>query len=527
MRPVLGSILQLVSSTVTACPCDPGGDPDVVLRRSIEGRRVEKNAVSIDRPIVVWFRQDLRIADQPALAAAAAGDRPVAPLFVLDDLTAGCWKVGGASRWWLHGSLEALGASLGGLGARLVLRRGASTDVVANFACEISASGVYCTRHVEPCWRAADCELEGRLEREHIDFRRFPGTTLFEPGSVVGRDGRPLRVFTPFYKACLAAAPPASPVPAPRRLRPLASEPASERLEEWELRPKTPDWAGGLREAWRLGEASAGERLAAFCTGELGRYHRDRDRPEPAATSRLSPHLHFGEISARTVWDAVASNAGHERQVSPGAEDYLRELCWREFYSDIIARNPHVADEPLQKRFAAFPWRDDPAGLRAWQRGCTGYPLVDAGMRQLWRTGWMHNRVRMITASFLIKHLLIPWQTGEAWFWDTLIDADLGNNAGGWQWVAGCGTDAAPYFRIFNPVMQGERFDPAGAYVRRWVPELARLPDRFIHRPWQASPVELAAAGVRRGIDYPSPIVDHAEARRRALGAFARMSAGN
>jgi deoxyribodipyrimidine photo-lyase len=300
----------------------------------------------------------------------------------------------------------------------------------------------------------------------------------------------------------------------------LEVPPAGDSADEWNLLPTAPDWAGGLRQAWRPGEGPGRERLEAFVDDDLRAYGRDRDRPEPGATSRLSPYLHFGEVSPRQVWHAVRHRIEADTVSAHGGEAFLRELGWREFCAQVLVDHPHVADEPLQSRFARFPWADDRETLKAWQRGRTGYPIVDAGMCQLWHSGWMHNRVRMVAASFLVKHLLLPWQWGEAWFWDTLVDADIASNAGGWQWVAGCGTDAAPYFRIFNPVLQGEKFDPDGAYVRRWVPELEGLPDRWIHRPWQAPPLELSAAGVRLGATYPAPIVDHALARARALAAL-------
>lgn len=475
-------------------------------------------------PSIVWYRQDLRVADQAALAAAAASGRPVLPLYVLDDLSPGQWRIGGASRWWLHGSLTALAADLDRLGAPLLLRQGEAASAVAALAREVGAAEVLVTRHVEPYWQAADARLQVLLEHHGVAFREFPGGTLFEPGSIRSRDGGGPKVFTPFWRACLAAEPPARPLPAPAALRPASPPAAGERLDSWNLLPKKPDWAGGLREHWQPGEVAAQTSLHAFIDQRLRRYHAERNRPEPVGTSQLSPHLHFGELSPRQAWHTLAARMHAEPPLARGGESWLREIGWREFCAHVLAANPAMPEEPLQRRFAAFPWSADRSDLAVWQRGRTGYPLVDAGMRQLWHTGWMHNRVRMVTASFLVKHLLISWQQGEQWFWDTLVDADLGNNAGGWQWVAGCGTDSAPYFRIFNPVLQGEKFDPAGDYVRRWIPELTRLPARYIHRPWEASPLELADAGVRLGVDYPLPIVDHASARARALEAFNRLA---
>jgi deoxyribodipyrimidine photo-lyase len=478
------------------------------------------------RPVIVWFRQDLRLSDNPALRAAADSGRPVLPVYVLDDETPGPRRVGGAGRWWLHHSLTALAESLAVLGAPLVLRRGIAADSVANLAAESGAGTVYWNRHVEPHWRAAERDLEQRLAARGIESRALPTSLLFEPGSIVSRQGKPFRVFTPFWKACLTARPPGGPSPAPPRLRGIEPPPGGESLGDWNFLPTGPDWAEGLRQTWRPGERPGRERLEAFVDDDLRGYGRDRDRPEPGATSRLSPHLHFGEVSPRQVWHAVRHRIEADAGAAHGGEAFLRELGWREFCAHVLVDHPQIADEPLQSRFARFPWADDRETLRAWQRGRTGYPIVDAGMRQLWHSGWMHNRVRMVAASFLVKHLLLPWQWGEAWFWDTLVDADIASNAGGWQWVAGCGTDAAPYFRIFNPVLQGEKFDPDGAYVRRWVPELEGLPDRWIHRPWQAPPLELSAAGVRLGATYPEPIVDHALARARALAALETVKGG-
>jgi len=472
---------------------------------------------------IVWFRDDLRLSDHPALLMAASEGRPIIPVYVLDDESPGEWRMGGASRWWLHHSLEALADALQKLGAPFVLHRGDAVGALSALAAETDAGAVYWNRHVEPHWQKTERRLKTELERKGITTQDFPPDLLFQPDAITSRKGEPLRVFTPFWKACLASPPPAAPLPAPDRLAGLSPPPRSDRLAAWELLPSKPDWAGGLRETWRPGEPHGLKRLHEFIGDGVSHYKNLRDRPEPAATSMLSPHLHFGEISPRQVWHAVRMEMDANPGTYRGGEAFLRELGWRDFCAHLLARTPTLADEPMQKRFSAFPWADSPEALTAWQRGRTGYPIVDAGMRQLWHTGWMHNRVRMIAASFLVKDLLLPWQRGEAWFWDTLVDADMGNNAGGWQWVTGCGADAAPYFRVFNPVLQGEKFDPGGSYVRRWVPELSKLPDRWIQRPWEAPPLELEAASVRLGSTYPAPIVDHRSARIRALAAFEKV----
>ncbi|MGD8310060.1 MAG: deoxyribodipyrimidine photo-lyase, partial [Chromatiales bacterium] len=324
-------------------------------------------------------------------------------------------------------------------------------------------------------------------------------------------------VFTPFWKACLRRPPPAAPLAAPEKLPPCPDV-DSLALDALGLLPRIP-WDAGLRETWRPGEAGALRRLDGFCRKGLDAYADARERPAVVGTSRLSPRLHFGELSPRQVWWRAV------REDSPGGEAFLRELGWREFAHHLLHHSPETLERPMDRRFEAFPWREDPEALRAWQSGRTGIPLVDAGMRELWHTGWMHNRVRMVVASLLTKNLRIHWLEGARWFWDTLVDADLANNTLGWQWVAGCGADAAPYFRIFNPVTQGQRYDPEGAYVRRWVPEIGRLPDRWVHRPWQAPEKVLREAGIRLGSDYPEPIVDLKESRREALAAYEQVKA--
>ncbi|WP_082915032.1 cryptochrome/photolyase family protein [Paramagnetospirillum marisnigri] len=471
-----------------------------------------------DAPILVWFRRDLRLDDNPALAEAAATGRPVLPVYVHDEDSAGAWAEGGASRWWLHHSLARLGEGLKRLGVPLLLRRGPAAEMLAETARMVGADTVVWNRRIEPWAARQEAAVAARAAGAGLVARAVGSPLLFEPDRVTSKLGTPLKVFTPFWRACLAAPPPTRPIPAPERLIPCATAPAGDALEHWRLLPKTPDWAGGLRDTWRPGEADAARRLSRFLAERLDSYAGDRDRPAVDGTSGLSPHLHFGEISPRRVFHAAFDappSAGHDR--------FLAELGWREFSAHLLMRSPDMDRAPLNTDFARMDWRSDPEGLEAWRRGRTGYPLVDAGMRQLWQTGWMHNRVRMVVASFLVKDLLLPWTDGAAWFWDTLVDADLASNSASWQWVAGCGADAAPFFRVFNPALQGEKFDSDGGYVRRWCPELARLPDRWLHQPWRAPSQALAMAGIALGRDYPRPVVDHDLARKRALDAFSRL----
>ena len=462
------------------------------------------------------------MGDNAALTAACGGGQPVLPVYIRDDASAGRWPNGGASRWWLHGSLERLDADLRCIGSRLTLRTGSSLEVLAGLVRETGAEAIHWNR----CYEPGEPELEERLRDQLGDaasLRRFAGRLLFAPEVVRTGSDRPFQVFTPFWKSCQAQPPPQPPVPAPAKLAAPDAWPASETLPDWHLLPTHPDWSSGLADAFTPGEAAATARLGEFLDGAVHNYRSARDEPGTAGTSRLSPHLHFGEISPRQVWHAV--QASMAAGVAPEGEGagFLRELGWREFSSHLLFHWPDLPEQPLRSEFADFPWAPEPALFDAWCRGRTGYPLVDAGMRELWTSGWMHNRVRMIVASFLVKDLLVPWQDGEAWFWDTLVDADLASNAASWQWVAGCGADAAPYFRVFNPVLQSRKFDPTGAYLRRWVPELAALPDEHLHAPWEAPAGVLAAAGVRLGIDYPAPIIDHRAARQRALDAYASL----
>lgn len=473
--------------------------------------------------IIVWFRDDLRLTDHPALHAAAKTGQPVVCLYVFDESVGRA--PGGAARWWLAQSLRALGAGIAARGGSLVLRRGPAAKVIPEVVSESGARAVYWNAIAQAPHQALESQLAATLSKLGIDSQSFPGDLLVPPSAIRNKEGRGLRVFTPFWRRVLSLGDPPKPLPAPKQLRPAPGI-ASDRLESWELDPSRPDWAGGLRESWTPGEASARARLRTFLEQGARDYVADRDRPDRDGTSRLSPHLRFGELSPRQVWHAARFAAAEDPTLVPGVEKFLSELGWREFCRHLLHDHPDLASANLQTNFDGFPWAPDGKALSAWQRGRTGYPIVDAGLRELWHTGVMHNRVRMVVASFLVKHLLIDWHEGEAWFWDTLVDADAGSNPANWQWVAGCGADAAPYFRVFNPQLQGEKFDPDGAYVRRWVPELKDMPAKLIHRPWQATPIELASAGITIGKTYPPPIVDHARGRERALAAYAKIRKG-
>ena len=469
---------------------------------------------------IVWFRRDLRLTDNPALSAACEHARHVIALYVHAPGEDGEWAPGGASRWWLHHSLLRLDESLRARGGRLTIRRGASLEALLAVARETGAEYVYWNRLYDPARVAHDTQIKAALREAGLECESFNAALLHEPWEVRTGQGDPYRVFTPFWKSCAArldALP--RPLPAPQQIAVPQTPIATLALDELNLLPGI-RWDAGLHATWTPGEAGALAQLESFAEGAIAAYGEGRNRPDRPETSRLSPYLHFGEIGPRQCL-AAARNAVAERPAAQASADsFVREIGWREFAHHLLHHFPHTPASPLDTRFDAFPWEPNDAWVEAWQRGRTGYPIVDAGMRELWHTGWMHNRVRMIAASLFTKNLRQPWLKGAQWFWDTLVDADLANNTLGWQWTAGCGADAAPFFRIFNPMLQTERFDPERAYLRRWLPELARLPDKWIHCPWEAPAAVLAESGVDIGRTYPRPIVDFRESREAALAAY-------
>lgn len=467
-------------------------------------------------PVLVLFRNDRRVADNGALAAAADTGRPVVAAFVLDEESDGVRPSGGAARWWLHHSLVALQGKLEELGIRLILRRGATARVVDEMIAGARANTVLWNRRYDPAGAAIDMQLKHSLRGRGLRADSFDGQLLHEPSRLATKTGGYYKVFTPFWNALASGPEPRDPIDAPGPMTGFGGELPSERLNDLVPLPTSPDWAEGLRETWIPGEDGAIELLDYFLSEDIAGYEANRDFPGIAGTSRLSPHLAHGEITPYQIFAALK----HKAVGSSGAAKFRKELGWREFCAHLLFHNPELATRNFQPAFDVFPWNSDEDALQAWQKGQTGYPIVDAGMRELWRTGTMHNRVRMIVASFLTKHLLIDWREGERWFWDTLVDADPASNPANWQWVAGSGADAAPYFRIFNPVLQGEKFDPEGDYVRFFVPELEQLPSRFLHKPWLAPVPVLAEAGITLGRDYPLPVVDHSKGRERALAAY-------
>lgn len=461
---------------------------------------------------ILWCRQDLRLFDNPALNYAARSGEVLIVFIYPEDL-------GGASYWWLHHSLQAFSDSLNERGVELVLRTGKAAQILTDLATQYEVdkvvwNRVYSTQGVEQ-----GSEVKQALDKAKISHQSFNGQLLTEPTQIFNKQGTPFKVFTPFWRHCLAMLNP----------EPLLDIPVftgfqqgviSESLDDWDLLPTQPDWAQGLKNRWTPGENAAQQRWQSFLDEVIPNYKEGRDFPNQDNTSYLSPHLAFGEISPKQIWFDVHARMASNEIDSTNAYKYLAEIGWREYSRYLLIHFPHITEQPFNAKFTNFPWQDQPELLSAWQRGQTGYPIVDAGMRELWHTGYMHNRVRMVTASFLTKHCLTHWREGMEWFWDTLVDADIGSNTASWQWVAGCGADAAPYFRIFNPILQGEKFDKQGDYIKKWVPELAEMPSKYINQPWTAGPMTLQLANVQLGENYPLPVVDHASARKQALEAY-------
>ena len=466
-----------------------------------------------------WFRQDLRLADNPALTAAAEAGA-VLPVYILDDGHAGDHKMGGASRWWLHNSLQALNDKLDG---KLLVLKGDPVKLLPAIAVASGAKKLYWNRCYEP-WRIArDTVIKTELVKQGLHVESHNGSLLWEPWDVTKADGTPYRVFTPFFRrGCLGASPPRMPLPAPKELELVSLAYEQDGIDGLHLLPDI-GRDTKLDPHWQIGEAAAKQRLATFIDQELSGYKDGRNFPARLHVSRLSPHLHWGEVSPHTVWHAAKDRIEAGSVAHKDGDHFLSELGWREFSYSLLYYFPDLPRQNLQRRFDHFPWKQDEQALQCWKRGQTGYPIIDAAMRQLSQTGYMHNRLRMIVGSFLVKNLRLHWHHGEAWFWDCLVDADLANNSAGWQWIAGSGADAAPYFRIFNPITQASKFDPNGDFVRNYVPEIANLPDAYLFSPWEATAKTLSAAGVHLGRNYPLPIVDLKTSRLDALAAFATL----
>lgn len=470
-----------------------------------------------DSPVIVWFRRDLRISDQPALTEAIATGRPVVCVFIWAPEEEKTWAPGAATRWWLHYSLEALNQSLEQLGSKLILRKGASKKALETLIHETGAKTIFWNRVYEPVLRTRDESIKEGLKKDGFEVRSFNSHLLFEPWEIQNQQKKPFQVFTPFWKHALLLNLEHKVLKAPKSILSPKVLPKSVTLESYELLPKI-QWDTVMKAEWMPGAMGAQKSLSRFLKSAVDTYKTDRDRPDLLGTSKLSPHLHFGEVSPREAEAAldVAIKSMKDKVALASANHFLFEIGWREFAYHLLYHFSHTPDQPLRTQFEKMPWIQDKKLLKAWQRGETGYPIVDAGMRELWATGWMHNRVRMIVASFLTKDLMMSWHDGAKWFWDTLVDADLASNTLGWQWAGGCGADAAPYFRIFNPILQGEKFDPDAKYVKKWIPELKNIDASKIHKVWELNDAELHKK-------YPRPIVDHSFARDRALKAFASI----
>ncbi len=469
---------------------------------------------------VVWLRQDLRLLDNPALYHACTLNQPTLIIYILDETL---YPLGGAQRWWLHYSLEALQKNLSKQKSALILKKGDPEKILLHLIKTENISHVFWNHCYEPLTMARDFKLKQLLKQMGVTIESFNGSLLNEPENIKNQENSFFKVFTYYWKYCCLH----------QKIKPLMPKPKfinlvhhskntldSDDLSTWNLLPQNPDWSTGLKKHWKPGEIGAKKQLKNFIQSNLMDYAHGRDFPEQLKTSLLSPHLHFGEISPWQIYYTIKQIEIQNPATSKSIERYLIELGWREFSYYLLYHYPQLPEKNFKTQFDKFQWINNKRLLKAWQKGKTGYPIVDAGMRQLWHTGYMHNRVRMIAASFLTKHLLIDWRVGAAWFWDTLVDADLANNSASWQWVAGSGADAAPYFRIFNPVLQGEKFDASGGYVRTWIPELKKLPNKYIHKPWEASKSILNTANIILGIDYPLPIVEHSKARQDALERY-------
>jgi len=499
--------------------CSPGS-------QRCDGRLIESLRGSfVKTPVIYWFRQDLRLSDLRGLNAAVSTGRPVLACYILDDESPGEWQMGGASRWWLHHSLAALSQDIQKAGGQLYLAVGRPDTALAALAEQSGADLVCCSRQYEPWARRLESQLFKVLGAKGVELKRYGGSLLWEPEAVSTQAGTPFKVFTPFWRKCRDLPVVREPVTRIRLSQWPQDVKPSANLDEWALLPTEPNWARSWTTLWQPGEKQASLKLQTFLRDSVSDYDKGRNYPARSATSRLSPHLHFGEIAPAKVWHVAWQAALASPELQQETEKFLSEMAWREFSHHLLFHFPAMPEDAFKSDFATFPWVGGAIHLRAWQQGKTGYPIVDAGMRELWQTGYMHNRVRMVVASFLCKHLLIDWRAGQRWFWDTLVDADLSNNACSWQWVAGSGADAAPYFRIFNPTTQGEKFDKTGEYVRHWVPELTALPDRYLHQPWAAPWQVLQDAGVILPDHYPLPIVDHRDARGAALAAYADIRA--
>lgn len=476
------------------------------------------------KKVLIWFRRDLRIADNAALHAAKT--EQVIPIYIHAPQEASPWQPGAASNWWLHHSLSALQEKLRSMGSRLIIRRGDSGDILSQLAKETDASAIYCNRLYDPISVKRDTQLKKMLTEQGLEYRSFPGSLLFEPWQVKTGNDTPYKVYTPFWNACQKQGLPHDTLPTLRKLPAVSTRIKSIGIDALNLLPDI-DWDSAFHDHWQPGEAQAHKRLREFIKGDLTDYAKGRDYPEQAATSRLSPHLHFGEISPRQIVCAIehAKQTARSVQLSKNANSYLREIVWREFTHHVLYAFPQTLSKPLNPRFDNFPWQTRQTKLlKVWQQGQTGFPIIDAGMRELWATGIMHNRVRMIVGSLLTKNANLHWLQGARWFWDTLVDADLAQNTFNWQWIAGCGADAAPYFRIFNPITQSEKFDKHGHYIRKWVTELRHVPSEYIHTPWKMNAQQQNEYKCHVGKDYPEPVLDLKLTREEALSLYKQTS---